>query len=124
MDKSISASIPRLDAEQKISGRAEYIADMNPGNYVHARTVRSSKAHAKIEAIHLPVLPAAYEVIDKNDIQGNNRMQTVVCDQLVFAEDEVHYIGQPILLITGPSKEKTAELASQVEIDYRELSPI
>ncbi len=124
MDKSISSPIPRLDSEKKISGHAEYIADMDLENYVHARTVRSSKAFAKIDAIRLPELPEGYEVIDKMDIQGNNRMQTVVSDHPIFAEDEVHYIGQPILLIVGPSKEKTAELASQVEIDYNDLSPI
>ncbi len=124
MNKSISDSIPRLDSEKKISGQAEYIADMNLENYVHARTVRSSKAYAKIEAIHLPELPKGYEIINKDDIQGNNRMQTVVSDHPVFAEDEVHYIGQPILLIVGPSKEKTAELASQVEIEYSDLSPV
>ena len=124
MGEKISSSIPRLDAEKKISGKAEYLADLRMDNLIHARTVRSSKAHARIEAIHLPELPEGYVVVGKEDITGNNRMQTVVSDHPIFAEGEVNYIGQPILLITGPSKEKTAELASQVKIEYRELSPI
>ena len=124
MGKTISTSIPRLDADKKISGQAEYIADIVMDDFVHARTVRSEKAHAGIKAIHLPELPEGYEVIDKSDIPGNNRMQTVVSDHPLFAENEVHYIGQPILLITGPSREKTAELASKVKIEYRELTAV
>jgi len=124
MGKTISSSIPRLDAEKKISGQAEYLADLRMDNLIHARTIRSSKAHARIETIHLPELPEGYFVVGKEDVTGNNRMQTVVSDHPIFAEEEVNYIGQPILLITGPSKEKTAELASQVKIEYQDLSPI
>lgn len=124
MGKTISTSIPRLDADKKISGQAEYIADMVLDDFVHARTVRSEKARAGIKAIHLPELPEGYAVIDESDIPGNNRMQTVVSDHPLFAEDEVHYIGQPILLITGPSREKTTELASKVKIEYRELTAV
>src|SRR6056297_2790996 len=103
MGEKISSSIPRLDAEKKISGKAEYLADLRMDNLIHARTIRSSKAHARIEAIHLPELPEDYVVVGKEDIKGNNRMQTVVSDHPIFAEGEVNYIGQPILLITGPS---------------------
>jgi CO/xanthine dehydrogenase Mo-binding subunit len=124
MGKTISSSIPRLDADKKISGQAEYIADMVMDDFMHARTIRSEKAHAKIKAIHLPELPEGYTVIDKKDIPGNNRMQTVVSDHPLFAEAEVHYIGQPILLITGPSKEKTVELAEKVQLDYKELPAV
>ncbi|MCF8333990.1 MAG: xanthine dehydrogenase family protein molybdopterin-binding subunit [Bacteroidales bacterium] len=124
MGKTISSSIPRLDADKKISGQSEYIADMVMDDFVHARTVRSEKARAEIKAIHLPELPEGYTVIDKSDIPGNNRMQTVVSDHPLFAENEVHYIGQPILIITGPSKEKTVELVEKVKIDYEELPAV
>ncbi len=121
MEKSISTSIPRLDADLKISGRARYIGDLELEGMVYARTVRSQKAHARIKAVQLPELPDGYSVIDKNDIPGNNRMQSVVSDHPIFAEEEVNYIGQPILILTGPSKEKTAELAEQVKVEYEEL---
>ncbi len=124
MNKIISASIPRLDADKKISGQAEYVGDLTMDNFVHARTVRSTKAHARVTDVRLPELPEGYDVINYHDVTGNNRMQTVVSDHPLFAEDEVNYIGQPILLIIGPSKDKTAELASLVNIEYQELSPV
>ncbi|MCF8304330.1 MAG: xanthine dehydrogenase family protein molybdopterin-binding subunit [Bacteroidales bacterium] len=124
MVHKISASIPRFDAGDKISGMAKYIADLVFDDVLYARTIRSEKAHAEIRAVHLPEIPDGYFVIDKNDITGKNHMQSVVSDHPLFAGEEVLYIGQPILLLVGPSKEKTVELADQVHIEYRKLPAV
>lgn len=124
MVHKISTSIPRFDAGDKISGKAKYIADLDFDEVLYARTIRSEKAHAEIRAVHLPEIPDGYFVIDKNDSSGKNHMQSVVSDHPLFAEEEALYIGQPILLLIGPSKEKTVELADQVRIEYRELPAV
>lgn len=124
MGKTISRSIPRMDAGEKISGEARYVSDLDFDGLMHAKTVRSEKPHARIAAVHLPALPEEYHAIGHKDVTGKNRMQTVVSDHPLFAEAEVQYIGQPVLLIVGPDRERTAALAAQVKIDYEELPPV
>jgi len=121
---SISKPIPRVDAPAKISGEAKYIGDIRFKNQLFAKTVRSSRAKAGIVSIVKPELPEGYFIVDKDDIPGINRMRTVVSDQPIFAEEEVNYIGQPILLVVGPEREMIYDIISKIKIKYRDETPI
>ena len=124
MKESISKPIKRVDASAKISGEAKYISDLRFENQLFARTVRSTRVKARIVSIRLPEFPAGYFFVNKDDIPGVNRMRTVVSDHPIFAEDEVSYIGQPILLIVGPEREKVFELTTQIKIEYEEEAAV
>ena len=124
MKDSISRPIARLDAALKLSGKAKYIADYQFENLLYARTIRSSEACAKILNLVIPPLPLGYFLVNKEDISGLNRMKTVISDHPIFAEDEVSYIGQPIMLLVGPDRERLWELAQKVEIDYQPMDGI
>lgn len=124
MKDSISKPIPRVDAPAKISGEAKYIGDIRFKNQLFAKIVRSSRAKAGIVSIVKPELPEGYFIVDKDDIPGINRMRTVVSDQPIFAEEEVNYIGQPILLVVGPEREMIYDIISKIKIKYRDETPI
>jgi len=121
---NISKAINRVDGKGKISGEAKYIDDVKFKDQLFAKTVRSEIPKGKIVSIKIPDLPNNYFVIDKNDIPGINRMRTVVSDHPIFAEDEVSYIGQPILLIVGADREIINQIISDVKIEYIEEKPI
>ena len=124
MKENISKSIPRVDSKAKIRGEARYIADTEFENLLFARTIRSAKPKAKILSITLPEIPAGYFIVDKNDIPGKNRMRTVVSDHPIFAEDNVQYIGQPILLVVGEDREIIYDITSKIDIVYDEELPL
>ena len=120
MKQAISKSIMRVDSRKKCSGEAQYISDWKFKNSLFAKTVRSTKAKAKILSIEIPEMPKDYYIVNKHDVPGVNRMRTVVSDHPLFAEDDVQYIGQPILLVVGPERETIYSLASQIKIKYEE----
>ena len=124
MKEQISKSIPRVDVKPKIKGEAKYIADTEFKNRLFARTVRSSRPKAKIISIDFPDIPKGYFIIDKNDVPGKNHMCTVVSDHPIFAEDNVQYIGQPILLVVGPDKEIIWDIVTKINIEYQEEQPL
>ncbi|MFP4548969.1 MAG: xanthine dehydrogenase family protein molybdopterin-binding subunit [Fidelibacterota bacterium] len=124
MKETISKSIPRVDARAKLRGEAQYIADMPFDNLLYAKTLRSTKAKAKILAVNLPEIPDGYFIIDKNDVPGKNRMRTVVSDHPVFAENDVQYIGQPILLVVGKNREIIYDIISQIQVKYADETPL
>ena len=124
MKNNISKSINRVDGKSKISGEAKYIDDVNFKDAFFAKTVRSEIPKGKILSVKTPKLPNNYFIIDKNDIPGINRMRTVVSDHPIFAEDEVNYIGQPILLVVGADREIINKIISEIKIEYKEKTAI
>ncbi|MFA9397896.1 MAG: xanthine dehydrogenase family protein molybdopterin-binding subunit [Clostridiaceae bacterium] len=124
MKGDISKSIKRIDAEDKISGKAKYIGDMKFEDMLYAKTFRSSKSRAKIKSITYPDMIDGYYIVDKNDVPGRNIVKIVLDDQPFFAEDEVNYIGEPIALVVGPDKKEIIDIISKIKIEYEDLQPI
>ena len=124
MTKPIADSIIRVDALDKCSGRTRYIADMHFEGELFAITVRSDRPRARILGINIPPLPEGYFIVDKSDVPGRNRVRILVYDQPFFADEVVNYIGEPIMLVVGQSRDKLLGIASQIEIKYEDIEPI
>jgi CO/xanthine dehydrogenase Mo-binding subunit len=121
---NINKPVKRVDAEEKISGKAKYLTDMEFEDMLYAKTYRSTKARAKIKNIYIPELPEGYFIIDRKDVPGKNRVKMIFYDQPFFAEDEVNYIGEPILLVAGKDKKVILDIISNIKIDYEDIEPI
>ncbi|MCD6417539.1 xanthine dehydrogenase family protein [bacterium] len=124
MSERISMSVERVDAREKIYGEALYIGDYRFEDMLFAKTVRSKVPRAKILNVKIPALPDGYFVVDRDDVPGKNRVKILVYDQPYFADGVVNYIGEPILLVVGPEREKVFEIARKVEVEYEEIPPI
>ncbi len=122
--QSIAKPVIKVDHNEKMSGQAVYIADMQMKGALFAKALRSSKPHARIKSITLPPMEEGYAVIDHTDIPGANLLKVVTSEQPIFAEDTVTYVGQPILLIAGPDEKLIDSYLNQISIDYEELDAV
>jgi len=120
----ISKSINKVDNHEKISGKAKYVSDLFFAGQLYAYSIRSTIAKGKIIAKKMPILSEGYHIIDYRDVPGNNYVKMVFDDQVVFPEDKVSYIGEPIMLLIGPDKQEILKLVKQVEIVYEEEEPV
>ncbi|MCA0385215.1 MAG: xanthine dehydrogenase family protein molybdopterin-binding subunit [Firmicutes bacterium] len=123
MTSEISNPVKRLDFDEKINGSIRYTADMELPNGLFAKTLRSEHAYAQIINITTPSLPDGYFIITSKDIPHNNTIPVVENDWPIFAEEEVHYIGEPILLIVGPDIQMIENLMDQTIIEYAPFKP-
>ncbi len=119
----ISDSITKKDHKEKTSGQAQYIADYIIPGMLCAQVVRSEKAHAKIKEIIVPKMQDGYGMIDAKDVPVNG-IKVIKAEQPIFAEQEVKFIGEAILMIVGPDKTQVENYAKQVKITYEELPAI
>ncbi|MGS0972278.1 MAG: xanthine dehydrogenase family protein molybdopterin-binding subunit [Candidatus Izemoplasmataceae bacterium] len=122
--KDISKSINKVDNEEKISGKAKYVSDYYDVDYLYAKTVRSIHPKAIIKHIDKPELPDGYYYVDYQDIPGKNFVKIIFEDMPVFAEKEVNYVGEPIMLIVGKDKEVIQDIERNIKIDYEVLTPV
>lgn len=119
--KNISTPVRRLDAVDKTAGYTKYIADMDFGNLLYGKFLRSTRSRARIISIKKPVLPDGYYIVDKFDIPGENAIHMINADWPVFADDIVRFQGQSIALIVGPDRKIIEEIISKFVIEYEDL---
>lgn len=122
--KNISRSTPKVDNPDKISGRAQFVSDIQMAGMQYAKTVRSPHARANITHVKTPRLPEGYVIVDHHDIPVHNHVKMIVDDWPVFAKDEVNHIGEPIMLVAGPDKIEIEKIIKQIEITYEPLEPV
>lgn len=120
---NISKSVKRVDASEKIRGEAKYLNDIDFGDILYAKTLRSTKARAKILSIALPEISKGYYIVDKKDIP-KNRVKMMIYDQPFFAEEVVNYIGEPILLVVGPDRVVIEDILNNIKVIYEDMEAI
>lgn len=121
----IGASALRLDAADKLTGRARYASDYRVPGMLYGKIVRSDRPHARIVGIDVSAAEAlpGVEAVLYGDITGG-RFGESVKDQAAFALDKVRYIGDPVAAVAADSM-ATAELAARlIEVTYEDLEPV
>lgn len=119
----ISQSITKRDHKEKMNGTAQYVADYIYPGELHGKVVRSQIPHGLIVSITLPQMEEGYGIVDASDVP-NNGIKVIKCEQPIFAEQEVKFIGEPILMVVGPDKHQVEIYAKAVTIEYQELPAV
>ncbi|NYH55058.1 xanthine dehydrogenase YagR molybdenum-binding subunit [Nocardiopsis arvandica] len=112
---------PRVDAPDKVTGRARFSADLVPEGGWEGVIVRSAHAHARVRAVHpggarsaATPLPAPGGPVDG---------QPVFTD-LLGEERLVRYAGQPIAAVAAPTAALARAAAEAVRVDYDPLPAV
>jgi xanthine dehydrogenase large subunit len=121
-DHAPKPSNPHDSARLHVSGAALYVDDVGePGNMLHLAFGQSSEAHAGITAIDLAAVrtaPGVVAVFTAADIPGANNVSPVAKDDLLLADGEVLYVGQPIFLVAATSQRAARAAARLGKIPY------
>src|SRR5437764_11085600 len=68
----VGRSLPRLEAREKVTGRAEYTHTMRLPGMLHAKIFRSTVAHGRIRSIDTSAAkrtPGVYRVVTSEDVR-------------------------------------------------------
>ena len=74
---------------------------MTKDNFIYGITVCSTIPRGKIISINLPKLARKYIAVSAKNIPGKNLLSLFNGSMPLLAENEVMYMGQPILLLAG-----------------------
>lgn len=124
MKNKISTPVDRIDGPEKASGRALYIDDIRPDGLLYARTLRADRPRARITDIRFPEIPNGYFIVDRNDVPGHNRIKMLEDDWPFLAEEVINHVGEPILLVVGPDREKVDNILRAIEVIYEDIQPV
>jgi CO/xanthine dehydrogenase Mo-binding subunit len=121
--RGIGLSIPRFDSPEKVTGRTQYVADVQLGGMLHARLLRSPYAHARIKRIDVSrarALPGVRAVLTAADIP-ELKPQPKTRAHALMAIDRVVFAGQPVAAVAADELAIADEAIDLIEVEYEPL---
>ncbi len=116
------------DNELHAKGQARFADDVPlTMDTLHVFPLLSNIAHGLIKSVDYSralSLPGVKTVLTASDIKGNNQIGNIEEDEVLLAETEVCYQGQPIALIVAESAELARQACEQCIVDYEVLEAI
>jgi len=122
----VSKPIRRIDAYEKVTGRAKFGADLFFPHLLYGKVLRSKYPHARILKINIDKALACSKVkavLTAKDIP-NNEFGVIIQNQQVLAKERVYYIGDGIAVVAAETKEAATEAVELIEVEYEELPGI
>ena len=118
-----------MDAPAKALGVAEYTDDIHLPGMLHGGAVRSEYPRAIIKSIDTAearALPGVRAVLTAAVLPGQVKVGHLKRDQwvLVPVGEEVHFCGDPIVLIAADTPELLNQARALVRIEYEVLQPV
>ena len=120
----IGRSVARVDALDKLTGKALYAGDVSFPGMLHLKIFRSNRPHAKILQIRSDEAerhPGVVAVLTYKDIPGTNKIGFAQKDQPVLCDEKVRFIGDPVVLVTAETPGAAEEAISLIRVDYEDL---
>ena len=122
--KGVGVSIPRPDGPEKVTGRVQYVADIQPKGLLHAKLLRSPHAHAKIVSIDTSAakaLPGVRAVLTAKDIP-HLKKKAPTRAHAVLAIDRVVFMGQPVAAVAADEPSIAEEALDLIKVEYEVLA--
>ena len=125
--KVIGRAEPRVDGEEKVTGKAVYTVDIELPGMSHGKILRSPYPHARllrVDAGKAERLPGVYGVITRDDQRAFGMFGAAYKDQTIVAVDKVRYVGDPVAAVAAVDEATAEEALGLIEVDYEELPAV
>ena len=127
----IGKRLPRIDAADKVKGRAFYTGDLVLPGMLCGMIVRSPLPHAKIlnvdvsRAVRLPGVKAVVTGEDTLKIKyGAISRSPKYMDECPLAVRKVRFIGDEVAAVAATDADSAREAIDLIQVDYEELPPV
>jgi CO/xanthine dehydrogenase Mo-binding subunit len=126
----IGRSVPRLEAREKVTGRAEYTHLMRLPGMLHGKIFRSTVAHGRIKSIDTSAakkMPGVYRVITADDVVKvipNPYYGPAFHDQPILAMEKVRFVGEPVAVVLAADPHVAEAATHAIVAEYEELEAV
>lgn len=126
----VGKSVRRSDVLEKVTGEAQYVADVALPGLLYAASKRSKVAHALIRRIDTRralALPGVKAVLTHENVprvlhagSPHPRSASVTPDQYIL-DRKVRYWGETVAVVAATTPEIAEEAVDLIEVEYEEL---
>ncbi len=132
----IGNRVPRYDAADKVTGHAQYGADIRLPNMLYGKVLRSPHAHARIlsidtraaeqlEGVQAIITGADLPSVDDRIVDlGETATSLKYQSDNILAKDKVLYFGHAVAAICATKPYIAEEALSLIKVEYEVLPPV
>jgi len=135
--KTLGHATPRIDARERVSGKAAYTDDVNLPGMLYARVLRSPHPHARIRRIDVSkalAMPGVKAVVTNENCKvvwgaggvagGRQYVEEVkkITKQRRYAfNNPVRFVGEPVAAVAAIDRHVAEEALLRIAVDYEVL---
>ncbi len=122
---AVGVNHDRIDGPSKISGKAQYVGDLNVPGMLYGKVFRSQIAHGRITRLDVSIAEAMDGVVavlvgsDLTDIDpfyGH-----AIRDRPIVALDRVRFVGEPIAAVAAKTMAQAEAAAKSIIVEFEVL---
>lgn len=126
----VGQPIKRIDAYEKVTGKAKYVGDIKLPGMLYGKIFRSTKAHAIVKHVNIEKAMALEGVVtvltydDCPDIPFTTCGHPLPFDTPLdsrMLNKHVRYVGDPIAAVAAVSQDIADKAVDLIEVEYEEL---
>jgi xanthine dehydrogenase YagR molybdenum-binding subunit len=131
---AVGQPISRADGRLKVTGAAQYTADIPVKDAVHAALVHSTIANGRAISIDTGAAEEAAGVLAVFTYRNLPRMNPTPQPwshlhphgqgYLPLQDDKIHYAGQPVALVIAETRDAAAFAGTLIEVEYSAQCPV
>ena len=128
----VGKNVPRIDAVDKVTGRAKYGIDLKMDDMLYAKLLRSPYPHARVVKINTtkaeshPRVRAIATINEVPKVVGywwNLRTEKGM-KSLYLLDNVVRFMGDPVLAVAAEDEESAEEALWLIDVEYEPLQPL
>ncbi len=131
-EKVVGERVTRIDALDKVTGRARFGVDVVLDGMLHAKLLRSPHPHARVVGVDssatlaLPGVRAVVRASEVPRVVGTwfNLRSEKETKKLFLQDDKVRFIGDPVLAVVADDEQTAEEALALIRVEYEVLEPV
>jgi len=124
----IGKSVPKIDAREKVTGRAKYTGDLKMPGMLFGKILRSPHAHARILNIDISKakqLPGVEAVVTGKDVPSTfYGISPARYDENILAIEKVIQVGDKVAAVAAVNEETAVKALGLIEVEYEVLPAV
>ena len=123
---TIGQPIGHVEGPAKVTGRAQYAADVPLPGLLWGKCLRSPFPHARILSIDVMQahqLPGVHAVLTGADLP-ETRLGRFLLDIPILARDRVRFVGEKVVAVAADSPDIAEEALTLIDVQYEELPAV
>jgi putative selenate reductase molybdopterin-binding subunit len=135
--KTVGRATPRIDARQRVSGKATYSGDVRLPGMLYAKILRSTHPHARIRRIDISkaaAMPGVKAIVTNENckfvwgaggvaggVQYNDQVKAITKQRRYAFNNPVRFVGEAVAAVAAVDRHTAEEALLRITVDYEVL---